>query len=660
MSATFLPFRDLFDYYDFMSFFIHSPTLSQKLLSNKSHLEQHLVENFKKCSDVNCSYGFFNSKNWIYENDVNYFYFNLASIKQFSNIANMDQVTIIFFEFESESFLDDVAIKSTSNDFTLWTSYIDSRKVILKILMSKKMVNFLLEDSISICTNTTEISFFAQLNELGLTFSEINVSLDLNQFKNLKQVWSKYNGLNLVKRIYRSQNLVNLQKPFNFTNFYEWLVSPSLENPILLNFIDLIFEDRKDLIFVLNLNTITNHRTQFNWIKSFGFSEYFIPQLNKDFKFRTQNSGNSVGKAIFVISDFSRPSGISETAQRISNLDFSEKFSVVRSVLPNSDGMNYESMFRFISNRDLDGFDLNSLRYIFYILNGDNIVQSSLERFLNLSPRNYHKIALWAWELECAPTHFGSSLNKFSQIFTVSDFSMESIKKLKPNSNVQKVLIPYKEFSLIKNRVIENSPYIFFSFDFLSDFDRKNPLGIIELFKNFRSPEFSDIKLIIKGVNGNHVPTHRKMLQSKLSEIGHSAYFEGFWDSELIDTYAKNSLAYVSLHRSEGLGLPLLDSICNDVPTLATGFGGNLDFMGDFVDSLISFSRISTHEFPNSFYSNFESSWAEPDMDDAVDKLRFALNNPKNFLDRQKLYSSKTKKIHSNNFVVKDLLRKLN
>ena len=39
--------------------------------------------------------------------------------------------------------------------------------------------------------------------------------------------------------------------------------------------------------------------------------------------------------------------------------------------------------------------------------------------------------------------------------------------------------------------------------------------------------------------------------------------------------------AYVSLHRSEGLGLPLIEAMYLGKPVIATGYGGVTDFLDD-------------------------------------------------------------------------------
>ena len=117
-----------------------------------------------------------------------------------------------------------------------------------------------------------------------------------------------------------------------------------------------------------------------------------------------------------------------------------------------------------------------------------------------------------------------------------------------------------------------------FVFDFFSVLERKNPLGLIDAFaRAFRAGEGPT--LVIKTINGD-----RKL--HDLEKLRAAA--EGRQDILVIDDYysaeEKNSLlglcdCYVSLHRSEGLGLTMAEAMGLEKPVIATGYSGNLDFM---------------------------------------------------------------------------------
>ena len=117
-----------------------------------------------------------------------------------------------------------------------------------------------------------------------------------------------------------------------------------------------------------------------------------------------------------------------------------------------------------------------------------------------------------------------------------------------------------------------------FAFDFFSIFERKNPLGLIRAFtRAFRAGEGPT--LVIKTINGDRKLHDLEKLR---------AATEGRQDIIVIDedysAEEKNSLlglcdCYVSLHRSEGLGLTMAEAMGLGKPVIATGYSGNLDFM---------------------------------------------------------------------------------
>ena len=53
----------------------------------------------------------------------------------------------------------------------------------------------------------------------------------------------------------------------------------------------------------------------------------------------------------------------------------------------------------------------------------------------------------------------------------------------------------------------------------------------------------------------------------------------GYWSTrEMLDLVAACDV-YVSLHRSEGLGLSIAEAMAHGKPVIATGWSGNTDFM---------------------------------------------------------------------------------
>ena len=104
--------------------------------------------------------------------------------------------------------------------------------------------------------------------------------------------------------------------------------------------------------------------------------------------------------------------------------------------------------------------------------------------------------------------------------------------------------------------------------------DAKNAAGLIEAFARAFAPGEGP-RLLLKTINGRLRPRPRPSSGAKIAERP---------DIELIDTYldpAQNAAllaradCYVSLHRSEGFGLTLAESMALGTPVIATGYSGN-------------------------------------------------------------------------------------
>ena len=110
-------------------------------------------------------------------------------------------------------------------------------------------------------------------------------------------------------------------------------------------------------------------------------------------------------------------------------------------------------------------------------------------------------------------------------------------------------------------------------FDFFSTARRKNAAGLIDAFTRAFAPGEGP-RLLLKTINGRLRPEAEAELRRQIGQHP---------DIELIDVYldpAQNAAllaradCYVSLHRSEGFGLTLAESMALGTPVIATGYLG--------------------------------------------------------------------------------------
>jgi glycosyltransferase involved in cell wall biosynthesis len=76
----------------------------------------------------------------------------------------------------------------------------------------------------------------------------------------------------------------------------------------------------------------------------------------------------------------------------------------------------------------------------------------------------------------------------------------------------------------------------------------------------------------------------------------------------------------LSLHKSEGFGLTLAESLAVKTPVVCTGYSGNTDFVKN-KSFLVDYTLRPTH------HNHFKGEWAKPNIDSAVYKLQTIISD---------------------------------
>ena len=116
-----------------------------------------------------------------------------------------------------------------------------------------------------------------------------------------------------------------------------------------------------------------------------------------------------------------------------------------------------------------------------------------------------------------------------------------------------------------------------FAFHMASVMERKNPLGLIlGAFKRaFRADELA--RLVIKTSFGQSHPTQLAALKAA-AEGARITIIDSIYSPNDVLALMKTCDAYISLHRSEGLGLTMAEAMLLGKPVIATAFSGNMAF----------------------------------------------------------------------------------
>ena len=83
---------------------------------------------------------------------------------------------------------------------------------------------------------------------------------------------------------------------------------------------------------------------------------------------------------------------------------------------------------------------------------------------------------------------------------------------------------------------------------------------------------------------------------------------------------------YVSLHRSEGLGLTMAEAMYLGKPVIATGYSGNIDFMRTHNSYPVDYRLVPIGDGSAPYPP--EAEWAEPDVEHAARLMREVFEQP--------------------------------
>ena len=242
--------------------------------------------------------------------------------------------------------------------------------------------------------------------------------------------------------------------------------------------------------------------------------------------------------------------------------------------------------------------------------------------------KNKYITGYWAWELPNVPRDWERGFEMVHEIAVPSSFVADAVKAHACQASVRvaghPALLDHPPLAQMSCR--RRRPFTAISIaSIASGFERKNPIAIIRAFKlAFGKRSNCRLRMLIT-LTEHHVAARDKIND----EIAHEKNIEVTWrslDRQSLWSWWSNPDVYVSLHRSEGFGLPLAEAMCAGYPVLATGWSGNMDFMTTENSIPVGYQLIDVHD-PQMKYSATEGKWAEPDIEHAAQLLRKVEDN---------------------------------
>ena len=306
---------------------------------------------------------------------------------------------------------------------------------------------------------------------------------------------------------------------------------------------------------------------------------------------------------------FDQISGVGEGARRMSVAS-----SVVDLPVTNNN----------IHQRQFNRAEQPDHRISIFHVNADQ-TQMYLDRIGRKRLKGQYRIGYWAWELETLPAEWNGAFDYLDEIWTPSTFVQAAVQK---STELPVYVIPHSVPSIEttnSDRALLGLPlneFLFFlTYDRNSFVSRKNPRGAYEAFcQAFPRANAGGPKLVVKA----HGKTASHQASSDiLDEIGNDErviIIDEAMSEVQYSALQKSCDALISLHRSEGFGLNILEFMALGKPVIATNYGGNRDFLDKETGFPVDYKRSAIQ--PGEYPHGVGQSWAEPDYEDAAMALR--------------------------------------
>lgn len=229
-------------------------------------------------------------------------------------------------------------------------------------------------------------------------------------------------------------------------------------------------------------------------------------------------------------------------------------------------------------------------------------------------------IGIWSWEVDVLPEGWREASRRVAEVWTYSRFAAERIAagiEAPVFALAPPVSSPVKPAATSVK--LPQGFRVLVMFDYLSTLERKNPLGAIEAFRKAFAPGEGAV-LIVKSINGRHRPDRHAELVAATDGREDIALLDGTMSGSERDALLAACDCLISLHRSEGHGMPLAEAMALGKPVLATGYGGSTEFMNDENSYLVKWRSVRVGDGVEHYPP--AATWAEPDIEHAAQLLR--------------------------------------
>ncbi len=235
-------------------------------------------------------------------------------------------------------------------------------------------------------------------------------------------------------------------------------------------------------------------------------------------------------------------------------------------------------------------------------------------------------IGIWYWELERLPSAWRAVSSAFDEIWFASEWARAQFEdqlwcrsERFPLPADLLTRAPIADATALPFDLPNHACVFLQVFDFKSSIHRKNPAGALRAYLQAFPRETDETRLVLKSISGDsdqHALAELRALARGRRDV---LVWDGNFTPNKMHALYDRADCFLSLHRSEGLGLGILEALGRGKLAIFTDYSGPAEFRSLDGALAVPYRPVPVYSEMKQYRGGV---WAEPDLEYAAERMR--------------------------------------